>query len=394
MSASTEPRPPALAMAVLCAAALAAVVWAYADGTVSAALAFMLTSIVCGLLLLTLLECALSIKRYTRRVDALLARPMSEAVRQQLELLSVLREVALLAATEADRREAAVEIVRVLSTFFGTRRLALCIERTADRPGEVLALGLTSKVHTGRKARLRPAEEDALKEARRDRRVITRRVRGGHLLVYPFGGRDGASGAVVALLPPRSDPARTLDTLRHLIRPISIALRVPTLYERAVYDGLTRLFTRRHLDSQLPAICTESARLRSALSVLMLDIDHFKRVNDTHGHLIGDAVLKSVAAVVRRALREYDAAYRYGGEEFCVVLPHTDSSAAIKIARRIHAAVAAEPVETDDGVLSVTVSMGVATAEDGWNPKSLMDRADAALYEAKRTGRNRIVVAA
>jgi len=105
-------------------------------------------------------------------------------------------------------------------------------------------------------------------------------------------------------------------------------------------------------------------------------------------------VLKSVAAVVRRALREYDAAYRYGGEEFCVVLPHTDSSAAIKIARRIHAAVAAEPVETDDGVLSVTVSMGVATAEDGWNPKSLMDRADAALYEAKRTGRNRIVVAA
>jgi diguanylate cyclase (GGDEF)-like protein len=165
------------------------------------------------------------------------------------------------------------------------------------------------------------------------------------------------------------------------------------LYEEAerlaTTDGLTGLSNRRTFNTTLEARLREAQRYRKALSLLLLDIDHFKKVNDTHGHPAGDAVLRGVAQVVRRQARETDFVARYGGEEMALVLPETDAAGARAIAERIRNAVAHARHQTDSGALQVTLSVGVATwpATDS---DLLLDAADKALYRAKQNGRNRV----
>ena len=126
----------------------------------------------------------------------------------------------------------------------------------------------------------------------------------------------------------------------------------------------------------------------------MLDIDHFKKVNDTYGHAAGDCVLKNVANVIANELREYDIASRYGGEEFCILLPDTKIDEAEFVAKRLRAAVEKTDIDVPDlGVLNVTISVGVSKFEKNYeNPEILHQKADIALYEAKHGGRNRVVV--
>ena len=126
----------------------------------------------------------------------------------------------------------------------------------------------------------------------------------------------------------------------------------------------------------------------------MIDIDHFKRVNDEHGHAVGDLVLCHAARCIEIALRPGDLCARYGGEEFCILLPDVDADMAARVAQRICAAVSAAPFKLDTGAtLALSVSIGVA----GWDQQSplrtLLDAADGALYQAKRQGRNRVVTA-
>src|SRR5207244_4113660 len=123
----------------------------------------------------------------------------------------------------------------------------------------------------------------------------------------------------------------------------------------------------------------------------MLDLDHFKAINDTYGHLIGDAVLSQLAAIIRRSIRDSDVAARYGGEEFAVIVQETDLDGAMRLAGRIRAAVA-EAVFPND--LRLTVSIGVASTDDAERFGELFELADNALYRAKREGRNRVLAAA
>jgi diguanylate cyclase (GGDEF)-like protein len=124
---------------------------------------------------------------------------------------------------------------------------------------------------------------------------------------------------------------------------------------------------------------------------LLIDIDHFKKVNDTHGHPAGDAVLRGVAAVARAQARETDLVARYGGEEMAVVLPETDAAGARTIAERLRAAVEGTAHATEHGTLRVTISVGVATwPGGGQTAEELLTTADRALYRAKQTGRNRV----
>lgn len=164
-----------------------------------------------------------------------------------------------------------------------------------------------------------------------------------------------------------------------------------TLGQLLVTDSLTGLRNRKSLLDTLELQMERFRRSRQPFSLLMLDIDHFKKLNDTYGHLAGDQVLRGIAQVLLRSVRRIDVAARYGGEEFLLLLFETPMPAALETAERIRALVAGESVTTDEGPLSVTVSIGVTeVACDDPDPNRTIQRADAALYRAKRGGRNRV----
>ncbi|HET7843304.1 MAG TPA: diguanylate cyclase [Xanthomonadales bacterium] len=165
------------------------------------------------------------------------------------------------------------------------------------------------------------------------------------------------------------------------------------LYEAAISDPLTGVYNRGYLLTRLRQDIVDAERERAPLSLLMTDFDHFKQVNDRHGHLFGDRVLRAAVERMRGALRTGDFVGRYGGEEMIVVLPRTNRSAALEVAQRLRHAVA-DHVDLLEGVrVGLTVSIGLATLDDVELPsvESLVDAADVALYRAKAAGRNRVV---
>lgn len=172
-----------------------------------------------------------------------------------------------------------------------------------------------------------------------------------------------------------------------------LAKAMAKINELARVDPLTGLFNRRHLMEALDAARKRHARSRLPFSIVLADIDFFKRINDTHGHLQGDAVLRGVAAALQRTLREIDVCARYGGEEFMLVLEQTDVEQALACAERLRGIVQREAFEGFDAGFSVTVSLGVAQYGEGESLEQCIARADAALYRAKHEGRNRVSAA-
>ena len=164
--------------------------------------------------------------------------------------------------------------------------------------------------------------------------------------------------------------------------------------ELAHIDGLTQLHNRSKLDHDLPVALTQSAGAGTPVCFVMADVDHFKTYNDTHGHGAGDAALQLVAQLISHAVREGDLVYRYGGEEFSILLPGTDLSEATAVAERVRAAIEVAAFEGQeqqpDG--NVTISIGLAES-NGDTPAQLRERADGALYDAKAGGRNRVQIA-
>lgn len=159
-------------------------------------------------------------------------------------------------------------------------------------------------------------------------------------------------------------------------------------------DSLTGALNRRSLDEVLPREIARAQRHGDPLGIVMLDIDHFKAVNDLHGHHGGDEVLRAFARVVMSLLREEDLLFRYGGEEFAVLVPHTNAQGALCVAERIVAAIAAAPIQCGHSRISVTTSAGVAgLTRSTQDAAELTREADAALFEAKKGGRNRAVAA-
>jgi two-component system cell cycle response regulator len=166
--------------------------------------------------------------------------------------------------------------------------------------------------------------------------------------------------------------------------------------EMAITDALTGLYNRRYLETHLAEVITHAVNRGRLVSVLTLDVDFFKSVNDTYGHDAGDRVLQEMAGRLRAIIRNSDLACRTGGEEFVVVLPGTDLHSAERVGERVRKMVAAKPFLAAPGChLTVTISLGVASllnVED--TPEELLKRADRALYRAKREGRNRVSLSA
>lgn len=224
---------------------------------------------------------------------------------------------------------------------------------------------------------------------------VTRLQIGSGLCIPLFSNRaTSGSSKMIAMLYLDSRRLTNFGTIEEqiigsLATQASLALENAMLYELATRDALTRLYQRHYFENAAFSEWKRSQRHKHPLSILMLDIDYFKQVNDTFGHEKGDQVLRRVAAVLKSVCREEDLPARYGGEEFIVLLPETEITGALTVASRIQEALKSTPVMDDR---PVTVSIGVAAhpASGSINLEDLMKIADEALYEAKEKGRNRI----
>ena len=167
------------------------------------------------------------------------------------------------------------------------------------------------------------------------------------------------------------------------------------IYQMTVLDGLTAVHNRRYFLDSLERELASAHRHENPLTLVMLDIDHFKEINDQRGHLCGDAVLKELAQRIRRRIRREDLFARYGGEEFAAILTITGLEGGLKFAESLRRLVAERPFEFDGQSISVTISLGVTTMlrEAEVDAAELIGRADERLYQAKREGRNRVVPA-
>ena len=191
---------------------------------------------------------------------------------------------------------------------------------------------------------------------------------------------------------PLRDQDNSISSLFIIVQDVTeLAASEQRLVEMNIKDALTGIYNRRYLEARLKEECDRHFRYGRQMSLVMLDIDFFKTVNDRYGHQCGDMVLKSVAAEIAQLSRNTDCLARYGGEEFCCIMPETSSAQALSLAERFRHHIANLVIECQNGKVLVTISQGVAQLEPGDTPDRLLKRADDALYEAKNAGRNRVV---
>jgi diguanylate cyclase (GGDEF)-like protein/PAS domain S-box-containing protein len=195
----------------------------------------------------------------------------------------------------------------------------------------------------------------------------------------PLRGPDGGFTGAIELFTEISSRAALLA-------------QVEELKKLALLDALTGLPNRRHMEAQLHARLEELRRSRVGFGLLFIDVDHFKLVNDRHGHDVGDQVLTVVANTLSLSVRPFDTVCRWGGEEFAGIFPHTDPDLLRAIAERLRVLMAHSRVYTEVGVLTVTVSIGGAVARADDSPATLVKRADERMYASKADGRNRVTV--
>jgi two-component system, cell cycle response regulator len=169
--------------------------------------------------------------------------------------------------------------------------------------------------------------------------------------------------------------------------------QLTSLQQQVITDPLTQLHNKRHFNSSLETEMERTRRSQQPTSLILADLDHFKAINDTHGHATGDRVLVAAASLLKSELRMIDIPCRYGGEEFAIILPSTPLLTAIQVAERLRGALAHTEIDAGAARLSVTGSFGVATfypQQQRATPLSLLERADERLYRAKSAGRNRV----
>lgn len=208
----------------------------------------------------------------------------------------------------------------------------------------------------------------------------------------------GEPSGVIVLASAATDvfTERTEETFDMIARQMNIVIDYARLYERtkrlSITDGLTKVFNHRYFQEQLKREVSRSTRHGGELSLVLLDIDHFKRFNDTYGHQQGDIVLRELAQVLQGSIRSCDVLARYGGEEFAIIMPDCPKKVCANAAERLRKAIETHDISGQEEVLKVTISMGVSSVKEDKieTPAELISGADQALYRAKENGRNRV----
>lgn len=308
-----------------------------------------------------------------RQIAGVLKRVKTQdqvSVREALTFLTERRKQLRVSITEKD------ELIQEISQLYHLSREFLGTLDPKD------ALRLTSDAL----AKLVPS----LKEA--DRTVIVQKIK-------ELVDQDKVSvEAIIQMVPMAGTDLLVRERWGIVAGQLALGLQRASLYrqvqESATHDGLTKLLVRRHFLERLTEEVDRASRRGMALSFLMIDLDHFKRVNDTYGHLVGDVVLKEIAGLIHGSVREMDLVGRYGGEEFAVILPEADPSLAVQIADRIRLMVETSPIRAYDEEIRVTVSVGVSSYPSSASTmEELIEQADQAMYRAKAGGRNKTSVA-
>ena len=341
-----------------------------------------------------------------------------------LDLSTRLRVFQRALRSRLDRREALVDIVRAVSASLEPVKIAeLLVERAAtwvpapcwavvssDMSGQLAVLaerGLTPEMGAAVYAIagwvMQRGEEFVTADLRHDTRVRDGSV--ATVVAFPLSCRGRHVGAIVGLdqqastRDPRLAPS-VLRSVRVLLEPASVALDSALLLQRAealsVTDDLTHLYNFRYLNQVLRRETKRASRSGRPLSLLFIDLDGFKSINDAHGHLFGSRALVEAAAVIRGSARETDVVARFGGDEFALVLPDTGGDGAYSVGERIRERIAAHSFLAVDGLdIHLTASVGVATLPDAAaSAEELMQAADKAMYLVKESGKNGIQIAA
>ena len=311
-------------------------------------------------------------------------------------------------ASQRDERTIAEQLIDNLTNFIDYEQALFYIER--DGVAKLVAsrgIGATEQAYLEHwpqqqpriVARLRQAQkslllspEDAATLAGGDKPVRY------NYLAVPLHSGKGAFRLLLVGRPNRTLNPQQMEVAAAMAKQVSMALDnaqlIQDLEDLATTDGLTRLYNRRHFMERAESEFLRSQRYKRELSVFLIDADHFKLINDEHGHEGGDRALRMLAEACRQGLRQLDVIGRYGGEELVVLLPETSAALAFEAAERLRHSVEQLQIQGVEGQIRLTVSIGVATAGDHTESvAALINMADRALYEAKRNGRNRVVAA-
>ena len=340
-----------------------------------------------------------------------------------LDLTTRLREFQRTRLSRIQRQDTLLDMMRSVNSTLDPGRLADVILDhaatwvpapcwavvSADPTGHLSILAdraltpeMKPAIHAVAKWVMNRGGEFASADLRHDSRITDPGV--GTVLAFPLGSRGKRVGALIGLdvQPSSREPkmaAAVLRAVRVLLEPAATALDNALHLKRAealsVTDDLTRLYNSRYLNLVLRRETKRASRSGRPLSLLFIDLDGFKSINDTHGHLYGSRALVEAAAVVRGCARETDVVARFGGDEFSVILPDTGGEGAYAVGARIRQRIAEFKFLSDDGLnIHLTASVGVATLPDvAASPEELIQAADQAMYAVKESGKNNIQAA-
>jgi diguanylate cyclase (GGDEF)-like protein len=330
------------------------------------------------------------------------ARTQTRKLNSHLEVLTAMREMTRILSDAVEFKQIAQSVFEVLEPLLDAREIALILKEGDD--GELAVKALRRESRTVYEDQLSGDEVDLdlPRQALRQQILVKSISDGKAVFCVPLVADQIAVGVMrFAMDIEGSDAEREqqledfeiilVDIAKHL----ALVVKTPTLHDRAIIDSLTGLFTRRHFDIRIDDMFRLARRYATPFSLILIDLDRFKEVNDKHGHRAGDTVLRETAALVTGGIRDCDSAFRYGGEEFAVLLPETAVKHAEMIAERLRKAVRANEVQLEQGpVVAVTVSLGVAEYHPGLASQGeLVALADRALYRAKQGGRDRTATA-
>lgn len=323
----------------------------------------------------------------------------NEGLLSRLEVLNAMSEVTGVISDAVDLKQIVPKVFKILEPLVKCEQMALVMTeedgslslKAAHRGGETLFDEALEKIEV---------RTTDISEAI-DRQAVVKTVEDATgIFSIPLVADQNTVGVmqfVVPLGPVQAQKERQLRELEKMLTDITkhlaLVVKTPRLHGRAIIDSLTGLFTRRHFDIRLDDMFRLARRYQSPFSMILIDIDNFKLINDTYGHTVGDMVLRETASLFVQNIRDCDSAFRYGGEEFALLLPQTSARQAAVIAERLCKLVRENRITSDTREIGITISAGIAEyTPELANQGQVIALADHALYSAKKAGRDRYVI--